>query len=382
MFNHNQFRDPALATTLIEGIKQRAAEVGALKVAAGKANSIRIMEVCGTHTMAIAKNGLRDIMPENVILSSGPGCPVCVTANKDIDMAIELAKQQDTIVTTFGDMLKVPGSYSSLNAEKAKGADVRVVYSPLDALLIAEQNPDKQVVFISVGFETTTPIIAASLKRAKEMDLKNFSIFAANKTVPGALRAIANDPDIDVDGLLLPGHVSTIIGEHPYAFLATEFHIASAIAGFEPVDVLQGIFMLLDELARMYMAGEGATTTVLNAYPRGVMREGNPVALKTLEDVFEAGDTEWRGLGLIEGTGLFIRDEFNDFDALKRFDLSPPAPKEIKGCQCGDILRGVLMPSDCRLFARACTPEHPIGPCMVSSEGSCAAYYRFTDLGR
>ncbi|MBK5211955.1 MAG: hydrogenase formation protein HypD [Coriobacteriia bacterium] len=372
MFDPSSFRDPALAHKLIRGIDKHAAGIARQR---GEKYIVHIMEVCGTHTMAIAKNGIRDIMPANIKLTSGPGCPVCVTANRDIDMAIEFAKHPEVIVTTFGDMLKVPGSYSSLNEEKGNGGDVRVVYSPLDALAIAQQNPDRLVVFISVGFETTTPIIAATIKRARDMKLENFAVYAANKTVPNALRAIADDPDIQIDALILPGHVSTIIGLDPYKFLATKFHIPGVITGFEPLDVLQGIYMLLKQI-------DASDTYIDIAYTRGVQAEGNPTAVKTIYEVFEETDAEWRGLGVIPGTGLAIKAEFAQYDALKRIELDPPAPREIKGCQCGDVLRGALPPYECRLFGKTCTPEHPIGPCMVSSEGSCAAYYRYTDYGR
>ena len=372
MFNQNDFRDPELAHNLIEGINHYAQVIADHK---GKDYVVHLMEVCGTHTMAIAKNGLRDVMPSNVKLTSGPGCPVCVTANRDIDIAIELAKHHDVMVTTFGDMLKVPGSYSSMQKEKGLGGDVRVVYSPLDALDLAQKNPDRHVVFISVGFETTTPIISATIKRAAAMGLSNFSVYAANKTVPNVLRAIADDPSIQIDALILPGHVSTIIGSKPYEFLADEFHVPGVVTGFEPLDVLQGIYLLLKQLA-------DNEALIDIAYTRGVRIEGNPTAVEAIYEVFEPTDAEWRGLGLIPGTGLAIRKEFAQFDALKRIELHPPEPREIKGCQCGDVLRGAMLPYECRLFGKTCTPEHPIGPCMVSSEGSCAAYYRYTDYGR
>lgn len=372
MFDAYAFRDPELAKHLIDGIHHYSAQIASEQ---GPDRMIHIMEVCGTHTMAIAKNGIRNIMPANVKLTSGPGCPVCVTANADIDMAIELAKHPEITVTTFGDMLKVPGSCSSMSAEKGEGGDVRIVYSPLDALQLAEKNPEREVVFISVGFETTTPIIAATIKRAVAMGLENFSVYTANKTVPGALRAIASDPQIALDGLMLPGHVSTIIGMEPYEFLSQEFKMPGVITGFEPIDVLQGIYLLMRQIAE-------STAKIEIAYTRGVQTQGNPTAIAAIYEVFEPCDAEWRGLGVIPGTGLRLREEFAKYDATKRFELSPPPPKEIKGCQCGEILRGVTMPFDCRLFGRACTPQHPIGPCMVSSEGSCAAYYRFTDHGR
>ena len=361
------FRDPDIAKGVIAGIAQVAATLDEQR----DGEPIRLMEVCGTHTMAIAKNGLRAVMPENIRLTSGPGCPVCVTANADIDLAIALAANPDLTITTFGDMLKVPGSYSSLNDEKGNGADVRVVYSPLDAIELAEKNPQMEVVFISVGFETTTPIIAATIKRARDAGLENFSVYTANKTVPLALRAIADDPKIAINGLLLPGHVSTIIGLEPYHFLSAEFGVPGIIAGFEPLDVLQGIYMLLVQIA------EGRSKIEIG-YARGVREEGNPKAVATMDEVFEPCDAAWRGLGVIPGTGLRIRDEFAPFDAAKRFSPTPERPsRETPGCLCGDILRGILMPPDCPLFGNGCTPEHAIGPCMVSGEGSCAAYYRY-----
>ena len=357
------FRDPTIARGLIEAIN--ATETGPVK----------IMEVCGTHTVSIAKNGLRAVMPERVTLLSGPGCPVCVTANQDIDVAIELAKQPGVVVTTFGDMMKVPGSYSSLAAEKAEGHDVRIVYSPLDAIAMARNEPDKQVVFVAVGFETTAPLIAAAILRAKEEGLENFSIFCAHKTVPAALGALVNDPEVKIDAFILPGHVSTIIGMEPYEFLAEEYHVPGVITGFEPVDVLQGVYMILKQL-------EEGRAEIEIAYHRGVMPEGNVHAREMVEQVFEPVDADWRGIGVIPGTGLAIREEYAHYDATKRIPVTPPEPKDIKGCQCGEVLRGITLPFECKLFGRGCTPEHPIGPCMVSSEGSCAAYYRFTDYGK
>lgn len=358
------FRDPAIAKGLIDAI-----------AASYPGRPVKLMEVCGTHTVSIAKNGLRGVMPEWLTLLSGPGCPVCVTANEDIDVAIAIAQQPDTIVTTFGDMMKVPGSYSSMSREKADGRDVRIVYSPLDALALAEKEPDKQVVFIGVGFETTVPLIAAAILRAQEAGLTNFSIYSSHKTVPAALGALVNDPEVQVDAFILPGHVSTIIGLEPYKFLAEQYKVPGVITGFEPVDILQGIWMLVKQLK------EGRAEVEI-AYHRGVMPDGNPHARAMVEKVFEPIDADWRGIGVIPGTGLGIREEFSAFDATKRFELDVPEPKEIKGCQCGDVLRGIVLPYECRLFAKGCTPEHPIGPCMVSSEGSCAAYYRFTDYGK
>lgn len=358
------FRDPSLAQSLIEAI-----------AAADPGRPVKIMEVCGTHTVSIAKNGLRGVMPEWLTLLSGPGCPVCVTANRDIDSAVALAGMPGVTVTTFGDMMKVPGSYSSLAREKADGRDVRIVYSPLDAIEIARNEPDRQVVFVGVGFETTVPLIAAAILRAQAAGVQNFSIFSSHKTVPEALGALVNDPDVAVDAFILPGHVSTIIGAQPYRFLSEKYGVPGVITGFEPIDMLQGIWMLAEQL-------KDGRAEIEIAYRRGVEPTGNEHAQAMVDKVFEPIDADWRGIGTIPGTGLGIRDEFAAFDASKRFDLDLPEPKEIKGCQCGDVLRGIVLPYECKLFSRACTPEHPVGPCMVSSEGSCAAYYRYTDYGK
>lgn len=357
------FRDPLLAKRIIDKIHEISDR------------PVKLMEVCGTHTVSIAKHGLRDVMPENVTLISGPGCPVCVTANADIDTAIEMGRQDDVILTTFGDMMKVPGSNSSLSREKADGRDVRVVYSPLDALTVAEENPDKHVVFLGVGFETTAPTVAAAIETAKGRELTNFSVLSMHKTVPFALRALVDDPEVQIDGFILPGHVSTIIGLNPYMFLAEEYKIPSVISGFEPIDVLQAVWMLVKQLA------EGEAKVEI-AYKRGVLPTGNQTALKKINEVFEPTDAEWRGIGVIPNTGMSFRSEFAGFDALKRVPVTIPEPREIPGCQCGDVLRGVVLPFECKLFAKACVPENPIGPCMVSSEGSCAAYYRYTDYGK
>jgi len=357
------YRDPEIARTLIDAIHATAT------------TPVKFMEVCGTHTVAIARNGLRDVMPETITLLSGPGCPVCVTGNTDIDTAIEFARQPGVIVTTFGDMMKVPGSYSSLSREKADGRDVRIVYSPLDALDLAEKNPDHQVVFIGVGFETTVPIIASAIQEAARRGLENFSVFSAHKTVPAALGALVNDPDVAVGGFILPGHVSVIIGIEPYRFLAEEYGVPSVITGFEPIDVLQGVYMLAKQVA------EGRAEVEI-AYTRAVPPQGNPAAIAKIAEVFQPVDAEWRGIGVIPGTGLAIREKYAHYDAMVRIPVTPPEPKEIKGCQCGEVLRGITLPFECKLFGRGCTPEHPIGPCMVSSEGSCAAYYRYTDYGR
>lgn len=358
------FRDPKLARGLIDAI-----------TASDPGRPVKIMEVCGTHTVSIAKNGLRAVMPEWLTLLSGPGCPVCVTANRDIDFAVAISRVPGVIVTTFGDMMKVPGSESSLAREKADGRDVRIVYSPLDAIEIAQNEPERQVVFVGVGFETTVPLIAAAILRAQAANLDNFSVLSSHKTVPDALGALVNDPDVAVDAFILPGHVSTIIGSQPYRFLAEKYGVPGVITGFEPIDMLQGIWMLVEQL-------KSGRAEIEIAYRRGVEPEGNPHARALVEQVFEPVDADWRGIGVIPGTGLGIREDFSAYDASRRFEVEPCEPKEIKGCQCGDVLRGIVLPYECKLFSRACTPEHPIGPCMVSSEGSCAAYYRYTDYGR
>ena len=309
-------------------------------------------------------------MPDNVRLASGPGCPVCVTSNHDIDKMLAIARIPDVIITTFGDMTRVPGSTSSLLAEQANGADVRIVYSPLDALRIARENPDREVVFIGVGFETTTPLVAMAVKRAAEEGLENFSVIGAHKNMPGALEAIVNDPELKIDALILPGHVSTIIGMEPYEFLAREYDIPGVITGFEPNDILQGIAMLLRQIV------EGRSDIEI-AYARGVMPEGNPTAIAAIDEVFETVPAMWRGIGEIEGSGYAMRDEFANFDALRRFDPVIEPVKEHSGCRCGDVLRGIITPAECPLFRKVCTPENPIGPCMVSSEGACSAYYRY-----
>lgn len=353
------FKDPQLARGLIESIGKLAPAGGAT-----------LMEVCGTHTVAIARNGIRNLMPQGTRLASGPGCPVCVTSNRDIDTVIALARIPNVTIATFGDMTRVPGSTSSLLKEQAAGRSVQIVYSPLDALALAAQHPEREIVFVGVGFETTTPLVAMAIKRAAAADLKNFTVFAAHKNMPGALEAIINDPQLKLDALILPGHVSTIIGAAPYEFLAKKYGIPGVITGFEPVDVLQGIAMIMRQLR------EGRAEIEI-AYARGVMPQGNPTALAAIDEVFETCPAIWRGLGRIDGSGYRIRDEFARFDAVRRFQPDVEPTQDPKGCRCGDVLRGIMTPSECPLFRTVCTPENPVGPCMVSSEGSCAAYYRY-----
>lgn len=352
------FKDPQLAKGLISAIDTYGPEKATL------------MEVCGTHTVSIARAGIRSLMPKGISLSSGPGCPVCVTANHDIDTVIALARIPGVTIATFGDMTRVPGSTSSLLQEQAQGKSIEIVYSPLDALKLAAEHPDQEIIFVGVGFETTTPLVAMAIKRAQEQKLKNFSVFAVHKNMPGALEAIINDPKLEVSALILPGHVSTIIGSKPYEFLAEKYGIPGVITGFEPVDILQGIAMITRQLH------EGRSEVEI-AYARGVREEGNPVALQAIEEVFETIPAQWRGLGNIPGSGYQIRSKYKAFDAVKRFDPLVEPTKDHAGCKCGDVLRGIMSPSACPLFRKACSPENPIGPCMVSSEGSCAAYYRY-----
>lgn len=357
-FEPNAFKDPTLAQGLIAAIRENAP---------AHAN---LMEVCGTHTVAIARNGIRTLMPEGTRLLSGPGCPVCVTANADIDAAIALARVPGVVLATFGDMMRVPGSTSSLMVEKAAGCNVEVVYSPLDAIRRAQEHPEEQIVFVGVGFETTTPVVAMAVKRAAALGLENFSVYVAHKNMPNALEAIVNDPELHIDGLILPGHVSTIIGPEPYRFLAERYGIPGVIAGFEPIDVLQGIAMLMRQIA------EGRAE-IETAYTRAVMSTGNPVAVAVIDEVFETCDVAWRGLGVIPQSGYRLRPAFAHFDALERFQPNVEPTQEHQGCRCGDVLRGALAPNECPLFDKACSPENPLGPCMVSSEGSCAAYFRY-----
>ena len=354
-----EYRDPAISQSLVRQIK------------AASTRPIRLMEVCGTHTMAIFRHGIRTLLPGTITLLSGPGCPVCVTAQGDIDAFVALSRRRDAALATFGDLMRVPGSGSSLQRETAEGADVRVVYSPLDAVQLAAREPERQVVFLGVGFETTAPTIAAAIQTAHRMGLTNFSVYSAHKTVPAALNALMANPQVRIDGFLLPGHVSVIIGLDAYQSFFDRFQTPSVVVGFEPVDILRGIL----ELVTMVEKG---TPGLGNAYPRAVTREGNAQARQVMADVFEPCDAAWRGLGVIPGSGLAIREELAGFDAVRRFGLEVGETPEPKGCACGEILSGTKIPPECALFRTRCTPMSPVGPCMVSSEGTCAAYYRYS----
>ncbi len=329
-----------------------------------------IMEVCGTHTMAIAASGIRRLLPKGLKLLSGPGCPVCVTACGDIDRAMEMACLADVILATFGDMVKVRGSRRSLDECRVSGADIRIVYSPLDAVETAKQNPGKKVVFLGVGFETTAPAVSAAVLHAKAQGVNNFFVLSLFKLVPPALGAILSDPDHRIHGFLLPGHVSTIIGAVPYKFIADEYRIPCVIAGFEPLDILCGLNMILAQM-------EKGEAQVEIEYSRTVKAGGNPSALKVLWKVFEISAARWRSFGNVPSSGLAFKKEYSIFDAEKHFSIPYREIPEPKGCLCAQVLMGKAQPKDCKLFSKACTPSNAVGPCMVSSEGACAAWYKY-----
>lgn len=347
--------------------KQRDALLASLR---GINHPCRVMEVCGTHTVSIARSGLKQMLPPQIQLLSGPGCPVCVTAQGDIDAAIALARIPGVTILTFGDMIRVPGSESSLQMEHACGRDIRILYSPYDALHIAMENPEQQVVFLAVGFETTMPLIAATIRSAAQQRITNLSFFLMGKLLPPALRALCKQGITRIDGFLLPGHVTAILGIEPLQFLATEFGRPGVVAGFQPEEILLALAILVQRIG----AGE---IGVEIAYRSVVRPEGNRTAKALLKEVFQPTDVTWRGLGLIPDSGLAFQSSYTNFDARKRFSLQEFVSKDPDGCLCGEILRGRFTSKDCPLFDHACTPETPIGPCMVSSEGSCAAAYRY-----
>lgn len=355
----DEFRDPALAEKVLRDIREWSG------------GPVRIMEICGGHTHVIFRYGLHRLVPPEVEYIHGPGCPVCVSPRGKVDLAIALARIPGVLFTTFADMIRVPGSRTSLQREQAGGADVRMVYSPLDALALARRHPEREVIFFAIGFETTSPANAMAVLLAREQGLANFSIVSNQVTVPLAIRALLDCDDVRLDAFIAPGHVSLVTGSRPYGFLPEEYGKQVVVAGFEPLDILQATAMILRQRR------EGRCE-VENQYRRAVTEEGNPRARNAVETVFEPCDLEWRGLGVIPGSGLRIRPAFAAFDAEKRFAPQvPPAVPDPKACECGAILRGVKAPTDCKVFGTACTPERPIGACMVSSEGACAAYYNF-----
>lgn len=354
----DEFRDQDIAKRLVEKIKILSSR------------PIQLMEVCGTHTVSIFSYGIRGLLPEQIRLISGPGCPVCVTPNSDIDFAIALCRQKDVILTTFGDMMKVPGSSSSLQREKAEGRDIRIIYSALEALRIAKENPEKKVIFFAIGFETTSPTIAATILHTKEEGIQNLFFLNSQKRIPPALYALLQSRQVKISGLILPGHVSAIIGRAPYKFIAEEFFIPAVITGFEPLDILQGILMLVKQI-------EESRPMVEIQYRRVVKEEGNPLAMHKIHEVFEVGDGQWRGIGSIPESGYRFREPFQSMDA-RRFEVVVEPTQQHPECLCGEILQGIKVPLECRLFKKVCHPENPIGPCMVSIEGTCHTYFKFS----
>ncbi|MCP4543000.1 MAG: hydrogenase formation protein HypD [Chloroflexi bacterium] len=378
----DRFRDPAAARAVAEAIRARSTR------------PIRLMEFCGGHTHAILRFGIPDLLPPTVELRSGPGCPVCVTAAVDLDRAIALAQVEDVILTTFGDMIRVPGSKgggwhddsatrnadaknstirnipATLAQAKAEGDDVRVVYSPLDALHIARENPDRPVIFLGVGFETTAPMVGSAVLAAESEGLENFYAYSTHKLTPPATHAILGAGEVQLSGIIGPGHVTTVIGSDAWRFLPDDYGIPCAVAGFEPLDILRAILALVEMV-------ETNQPDVNNTYARSVRPEGNAVAQRVLDQVFEIADTEWRGFGTVPASGLRLREAYARFDAAQVFPVEVVPAHEPPGCRCGEILRGVFLPTECPLFGKVCTPQMPIGPCMVSAEGACAAYYRY-----
>jgi len=353
-----EYRDPDISRAIIDNIKKTSRK------------KVRLMEVCGTHTMSIFRSGIRSLLPDTISLLSGPGCPVCVTDQKEIDAFIELSKIDDVIIATFGDLLKVPGTKSSLQKERAEGREIRIVYSTFDAVEIARKNPDKKVIFLGIGFETTAPTIAASILSARDKNIDNYFVFSAHKLVPPALGTLMKNKNIRINGFILPGHVSVIIGTRAYLPFFERYKIPCAITGFEPADILQAILSLVRQI-------EDGNPKLENLYQRAVTFDGNEKAKKIMRDVFETVDTAWRGIGVISESGLKIRNKFASFDAENMFEFDLPETIEPKGCACGEILQGIKTPPECALYKKICTPINPVGPCMVSSEGTCAAYYRY-----
>jgi hydrogenase expression/formation protein HypD len=360
----DEYREGALARSL------------AARIAALTDQPLKLMEVCGGHTHTIFKYGIEDLLPANIEMIHGPGCPVCVIPLGRVDDSISIAMKPGVIFTTFGDMMRVPGSKTSLLDAKASGADVRMVYSPLDALKIAKKNPDRRVVFLALGFETTAPSTALTILQAAKDKVENFSIFCNHITIVPALKAMLDSPDLRLDGFVGPGHVSTVIGTRPYDFVAQEYGKPLVCSGFEPLDILQSVYMIVKQVV------EGRAE-IENQYTRAVSRNGNQRAIEAIVEVFEPRDYfEWRGLGSIARSGMKLRPKYAGFDAEREFSVPGLRVADPKACQCGEILKGVKKPWECKVFGTACTPETPIGSCMVSSEGACAAYYNFGRLSK
>ncbi|MFC1931537.1 hydrogenase formation protein HypD [Chloroflexota bacterium] len=354
----SEFHRSDLAASLADNIKRHATK------------EARFMEFCGSHTMAIMKFGLRQLLPSTLTLTSGPGCPVCVTDNAELDKAIALAGLPNVIMATFGDMMRVPGSRSSLQEAKAAGNDVRVVYSTLDALALAKEKPEKSVVFLGIGFETTAPTVAASVLQAAQEGLRNYYVLSLHKLCPPVIKALLDSGEVNLQGLICPGHVSAIIGSRPWEFIPRDYGMPCVVSGFEPLDILHSIDMLVQQAS-----GDEAGVEI--AYRRGVIPEGNRTAIRLMKQVFEPVPARWRGIGEVPASGLKLRPEFAHFDAELNFEFDPGPTLIRKGCLCGEVLRGVKTPDQCTLYGSTCTPVNPVGPCMVSSEGSCAAYYHY-----
>lgn len=339
------------------------------KLKAISTKELVLMEVCGGHTMAIHRFGLHSLLPSNIRLISGPGCPVCVSGQHFIDTAMAYSKLPGVIITTYGDLIRVPGSYTSLEKERANGSDIRIVYSVLESLEIAKNNPDKKVVFLGIGFETTAPATAAAILQAKKENIPNFFVLSAHKVMPPVMKALVEE-GVKIDGFIAPGHVSAITGTAIFDELASVCGLGVVVSGFEPVDMMQAILMLVIQI-------ESGKQRVEVQYQRVVHPEGNKTAQRMMEEVFELRDDQWRGLGMIPKSGLKIREELKAFDAAIQFNVEVPASTEPKGCICGQILRGLKTPIDCPLFGKKCTPSNPVGACMVSGEGTCATYYKY-----
>lgn len=362
----DEYRDPALARTLIREITQLADDL-----AQQRGRPVYVMEVCGGHTHAIFRYGIENMLPASVELIHGPGCPVCVLPMGRVDDCVAIAEHPGAIMTTFGDAMRVPGSKRSLLQAKALGADVRMVYSPLDALGIARANPDKQVVFFGLGFETTMPSTALTIRRAEAEGIRNFSLFCNHITIIPTIKAVLDSEDFQLDGFLGPGHVSMVIGNRPYGFIAEHYHRPLVVAGFEPLDILQALWMVLVQL-------QAGAARVENQYNRVVPEGGNPAALQAIQRVFELRPYfEWRGLGSIDHSGVQLNARYAAFDAERRFAVPAVAIADPKSCQCGEVLKGVIKPWQCKVYGKLCTPETPMGALMVSSEGACAAYYQY-----
>ncbi|ARV60657.1 hydrogenase formation protein HypD [Nostocales cyanobacterium HT-58-2] len=358
----DEFREPRKADTLLRAIDKLSRQLK---------KPVKIMEVCGGHTHSIFKYGIEEVLPEAIELIHGPGCPVCVMPRGRLDDAISISQNPNVIFTTFGDAMRVPGSKTSLLQAKAQGADIRMVYSPLDSLQIAKENPDKEVVFFAIGFETTAPSTALTILQAASEKIHNFSMFCNHVLVIPALQALLENPDLQLDGFVGPGHVSIVIGTEPYNFIAQEYRKPIVISGFEPLDIIQSIWMVLQQIVENRCEVE-------NQYNRLVEKPGNQVAIAAMNEVFEQRESfEWRGLGEIPYSGFKMRAEYAQFDAELKFTIPNQKVADHKACQCGEILKGVLKPWQCKVFGTACTPETPIGTCMVSSEGACAAYYKY-----